>query len=108
MDPEYGRSKSDGPRAESSIYVRRPLNEYTDLEEVFKFNFIEPDISEKMGDPFHSIRYAIVRESRNGIPGYDESEFSTRMLNPSRVPEEILYRADRLLEESAYYRKQEE
>lgn len=40
MKPEFGEQSGD-VRAEADVYVRRPLNEYSGLDEVFQFSFIE-------------------------------------------------------------------
>ncbi len=97
-DPEFGEGEHGEPRAEASLYVRRQLNEYTDFEEVFHFYWTEPEVSQAQRDPVPMIKYAIVRESRNGIPGFDSSEANTRIIHPGKVPDEVLERASSMVD----------
>jgi len=97
-DPPFGESSLDEARAATSIYVRRPLNGYSGLEEVFEFYVVEPsyDQAERGGVP--GVRYCVTREARTGRPGVDNEEFSSGMMPVQQVPDEVKYRAKRVLD----------
>jgi len=97
-DRPFGETGPGRARASASIYVRRPLNDYTGLEEVFEFYVVEPsyDQAERGGVP--GVRYYVTRESRTGRPGVDNEEFSAGMMPVQQVPDEVRYRAKRILD----------
>jgi len=97
-DPPFGESSLDDARAAISIYVRRPLNDYTDLEEVFEFYVVEPsyDQAERSGVP--GVKYCITRESRTGRPGVDSAEVSGFPMPVQLVPGDVRYRAKQTLD----------
>jgi len=97
-DPHFGESTLDGPRASVSFYVRRPLNDYTELEEVFEFYVTEPyyDQAERSGVP--GVRYYITMEARTGRPGVDNEKFKDGVMPIHKIPDEVKYRAKRILD----------
>lgn len=97
MKPEFGGHTGD-VRAEADVYVRRPLNEYSGLDEVFQFSFIEPEVSQASRDVIVSARYMLTRDARNQVPGVDKTEYSTRLTHVEKVPDEILERAQAMID----------
>ena len=97
-DPPFGVSTPDGPRASVSFYVRRPLNDYTELEEVFEFYVTEPyyDQAERSGVP--GVRYYITREPRTGRPKVEDEEFRRGMIPIQKVPDDVKCRAKAVLD----------
>lgn len=95
MDEPFGKRTSGKTRAGMSVFVRRPLNEYTNIEEVFEFYLIEPEVSEadRKGKNVPGVQYSLTRESRTGRPGVDDIDMGTGMMPFPRVPDEIKQRA---------------
>jgi hypothetical protein len=94
MERKFKERTSGSVRAEASIFIRRPLNEYTSLEEVFGFHLIEPEVSQVCQTGEISVcSYAITRESRTREPGVDEYEYKRSSMAAKNVPDEIRERA---------------
>jgi len=92
-DPNFGERTSGSVRASASVFVRRPLNEYTNIEEVFEFYLVEPEFSQAKRDGTAGVRYHLTRESRTGNPGVENVDMGTGMMPPPKVPDEIKERA---------------
>lgn len=94
-DEKFGESQDT--RAGIQVEVRRELNEYSGLDEVFTFYGLEPR-PDAIEEHTYGVKYALTRESRKaGMPGYDDTEFDTQLLNPEKVPDEVKNRAHAML-----------
>lgn len=96
MEPEFGEHSGD-VRAEANVFVRRPLNEYSGLDEVFMFSFVEPEVSQAERVMYPSMRYILTRDEKTGRPGVKSDEFNRRLMHPEKVPDEVLERAQEMI-----------
>jgi hypothetical protein len=97
-DKPFGERVSGGVRASASVFVRRPLNEYTNIEEVFEFHLVEPEVSQAERDGTAKVQYHLTRESRTGRPGVDKVDMGTGMMPMPKVPDEIKKRAAEIVD----------
>lgn len=95
--PDFGESNLDGPQASTSVWVRQPLNDYSELEEVFEFTVQEPSNDQAARRGIPGVRYYITRDSRTGRPGVDDPEISRSMMHLNLVPDDIVERAQQML-----------
>lgn len=97
MRPDFGDSNGE-VRAEGDIYIRRPLNEYSDLDEVFKFSFREPTVDMADRKVLVSAEYILTREAKTGRTGVRSEEYSRRVMRVDKLPAEVLERAQAMLD----------
>lgn len=97
-DNDFGNTTYDQERAAIELTVKRPINEYTDLDEIFIFMLQEPDVDQAKRNGIPKVKYCITRESRNGVPGASDFEYETSFMNTTRVPDEIIERAEAMIE----------
>ena len=97
-DLAFSESTPDGPRASVSFYVRRPLNDYTELEEVFEFYSTEPYRDQPERGSVPGVRYYITREPRTGRPKVEDEEFRRGMIPIQKVPDDVKCRAKGILD----------
>jgi hypothetical protein len=95
-DPRFGeREFGEHPKSAATVEVRRKLKDYSQLDEVFVFYAMEPQVSEVELNGLASVEYKITKEFRSGKPGISDPEYSTAM-PIGQVPEEVIDRAEQM------------
>lgn len=96
-DPPFGEATA--VTAHSSVSVKRPLNDYSKLTEVFEFTVSEPavDAADRDGT-ICWVTYSITHGQNKSRHGIEDPEYQTHRIPVTDVPTDVVDRAKAMLD----------